>query len=138
MKLPVGCFALLLVVNSYECTTSPTSPTRAKLLGTWGGDHLSLQIESTGAKLEYDCAMGTITEPIVLDGRGRFDVRGFHTPGHGGPIREGEVSPRYPARYVGQGDGSRMTLVVSLVDSAAVIGSFMLERGRTGSVFRCL
>ncbi len=117
------------------CTQSPTA---LDLLGAWGGDHLSMQVEPTGATLEYDCATGTITEALVPDGAGHFDVRGVHTPGHGGPVREGEIGPHYAARYVGLVRGDEMTLVVSLVDTSVVVGTFTLERGRAGSVFRCL
>src|SRR5262245_20679828 len=74
----------------------------ARLSGDWGGPHLAIRFTPSGADLEYDCASGSITQPVELDHAGRFSVLGVHVPGHGGPIRVGEVPPQYPARYDGQ------------------------------------
>lgn len=62
---------------------------------------LSMQVTSAGARLEYDCAEGAIEEPLRPDAEGRFTAAGIHTPGHGGPIREGEILPTFRARYEG-------------------------------------
>ena len=132
VRAPVTLTFLFLVA---ACADIPTA---TDLLGSWGGDHLLMQVDAVGASLEYDCASGTINEPIRPDAMGRFDVLGVHTPGQGGPVRQGEVGPSYAARYVGRVEGRRMTLTVSLVDTTAVVGTFDLEQGRSGSVWKCL
>src|SRR5215203_6116873 len=35
--------------------------------GTWGGAHLRLSVGGEGAQLEFDCAHGEISGPLVLD-----------------------------------------------------------------------
>lgn len=106
-------------------------------VSTWGGAHVGLVITASGGTVEYDCATGRIDEPIVLR-QGRFDVRGVHWPGQGGPIGvDTTVAPR-PARYQGTVDRDRMTLRVTLTDTGLVLGPYTLIRGASPSVFKCL
>jgi hypothetical protein len=91
-----------------------------------------------GATVEYDCASGTIDEPISLDSRGNFSAVGTHTPGHGGPALIDEVPERHPAQYVGSTDGKTMTLTVTLSDSGEQVGTYKLVRGASPAVFKCL
>ncbi len=127
--------ALALVVSLGGCVTNPT-PVIA--LGPWGGSHVSMVVTSAGARLEYDCAEGAIEEPLRPDAEGRFTATGIHTPGHGGPIRVGEILPAFRARYDGHVDGERMTLLVTLTETGTVLGSFQLRRGSSGLLMRCL
>ncbi|HEX9727259.1 MAG TPA: hypothetical protein VGA37_01995 [Gemmatimonadales bacterium] len=117
------------------CGSAATGP---DLRGQWGGEHVQLVVSPTGGVLEYDCASGTIDERIVPDASGRLDVRGTHTPGHGGPDVEGEVPEVFAARYTGTTDGSRMTVRVVLVDTGTEIGTFSLKRGEDARLLRCL
>jgi hypothetical protein len=97
-----------------------------------------MQVTSTGARLEYDCADGTIEEPLRPDASGRFVVSGVHAPGQGGPVRAGEILPSFRARYEGQLAGPQMLLRVTLVESPLVVGVFTLQRGSPGLILRCL
>ena len=106
--------------------------------GSWGGEHVGLEVTDSGATIEYDCATGTIDGPLHPDGAGRFDARGTHVRGHGGPDREGEVPDAHPARYTGRVEGGRMTLTVGETDTGATVGTFSLRRGAAPQVFRCL
>jgi hypothetical protein len=36
----------------------------------WGGDHVNLVVTDAGGALEYDCAHGTIDQPLVIDSSG--------------------------------------------------------------------
>ena len=117
------------------CATGPT-PVIAP--GLWGGSHVSMQVTSGGARLEYDCAEGAIDEPLRPDGEGSFSAAGTHTPGHGGPIREGEILPSFRARYDGHVKGDQMSLLVTLSETGARLGSFELRRGSPGILLRCL
>jgi hypothetical protein len=40
----------------------------------WGGMHVSLEMNAGGAILEFDCAHGTILQPIKVDAKGEFSV----------------------------------------------------------------
>ena len=97
-----------------------------------------MQVTSAGAHLEYDCAEGVIEEPLRPDGEGSFTAAGTHTPGHGGPIREGEILPSFHARYEGRVKGDQMSLAVTLTETGAQLGSFELRRGSFGVLLRCL
>jgi hypothetical protein len=106
--------------------------------GTWGGTSIRLDVTIQGATIEYDCAHGTIDEPLATDRDGRFTAAGTHVREHGGPIRQDEQPDRHPARYQGQLTGDSLRLTVTLTDSLQDIGTFMLTRGATGRVFKCL
>jgi hypothetical protein len=97
-----------------------------------------MEVIATGASLEYDCAAGVIEEPLRPDAEGRFRATGSHTPGHGGPIREGEIFPAVRARYDGQVQNTEMSLRVALTETGVEVGVFQLRRGSTGVLFRCL
>jgi hypothetical protein len=105
--------------------------------GVWGGEHLRMDVGEGGASLEFDCASGIIERPVVLDGDGRFDVKGGYTPEHGGPIRRGEELKGRPARYVGRVRGETLTLTIVAADPEETIGEFTLTRGSEGRVMKC-
>lgn len=108
------------------------------LTGSWGGQHVALELAPQGGTLEYDCAAGTIDEPVRPNSSGRFSVHGTHTPGHGGPERVGEEAPVLPADYEGRVSGSRMTLSVRVAPSGLELGPFLIERGATPVITHCL
>lgn len=127
--------AIVIGLAVAGCTTNPT-PVIA--LGPWGGSHVSMQVNAAGARLEYDCADGVIEEALRPDGDGRFAATGLHTPGHGGPIREGEILPAVRARYDGHVKGEQMSLLVTLTGTGMTLGPFELRRGSSGLLVRCL
>jgi hypothetical protein len=131
-----AAFALTIIsLAAVGCTTNPT-PVIA--LGPWGGSHVSMHVTSVGARLEYDCAEGVIEEPLRPDGEGRFTATGTHTPGHGGPIRAGEILPSFRARYDGHVKGEQLSLLVTFTETGAQVGSFELRHGSSGLLVRCL
>lgn len=105
--------------------------------GMWGGEHIRMSVGANGAKIEYDCAHGTIDQPIRIDRNGRFDVRGTHTREAGGPVRIDNPPRGQAARYVGRISGTRMTLSVSLVGSGQAVGTFSLDFGAEPRIFKC-
>jgi hypothetical protein len=133
LAISAGYVAALLGLAS--CARVPTGPLPP---GEWGGQHIGLTVLDRGATVEYDCASGTIDEPLHIDSRGGFLAVGTHTRGHGGPARIDEVPDRHPARYAGYTDGRTMTLTVTLSDSGELLGTFKLVRGTSPAVFKCL
>ena len=107
------------------------------LSGEWGGTHVALKLGPASGTLEYDCAAGTIDGPVVPRADGSFQAYGRHTPGSGGPDREGEVRPSYATRYSGSVRGTRMTLE-GRVENGVLLGPFALVRGAEPIIFRCL
>jgi hypothetical protein len=126
---------IVMGLGAAACTTHPT-PVVAQ--GPWGGSHVSMNVTPEGARLEYDCADGGIDEPLRPDADGRFVAAGTHTPGHGGPIRVGEILPVFRARYDGRVEGGRMSLHVTLTETGVELGPFELRQGISGLLVRCL
>jgi hypothetical protein len=112
--------------------------TKRAQTGPWGALGIGMEVTESGARIEFDCAHGTISEPILLDSEGRFDVKGLHFREHGGPIREGEESKGEPVRYVGQITGDTMTLTIKSERSDTPIGSYELVHGKAGRIRKCL
>ena len=106
-------------------------------VGSWGATGIAMEVTESGAQIEYDCARGSIGEPLVLDAEGRFDVKGRHIPERGGPVREGEESRGQPVRYMGQVTGDTMTLTVTPEGSGSPIGDYELAHGKSGRLRKC-
>ena len=105
--------------------------------GTWGGDHIRIDVVEGSATIEYDCANGTIKGPLNVNSDGRFHLRGIHNKEHGGPVRADEEPNSHPAQYEGWTDGKTMKLKVVLPDANEEIGRFTLVHGRVGRVMKC-
>jgi hypothetical protein len=105
--------------------------------GTWGGDHLILEVSEKGAEAEFDCARGQVAQPIMLDKHGDFDVAGTFTPEHGGPVRRDENTPAAPARYSGHVDGDTLSLTVTLAKEKEEVGTYTLTRGAHPMLRKC-
>lgn len=106
--------------------------------GVWGGEHIGIWVEQEGARIEYDCGSGTIDEPLLLDRRGRFAVKGTHYVAHGGPVRIGESLAGQPARYTGSLAGQTLTISVRLMNLPATVGTFRLQYNQEPRVVKCL
>ena len=104
--------------------------------GSWGGEHVALEVTGSGATAEFDCAHATLDEPLRL-ADGRFDVPGVYVREHGGPQRIDEQEDRHPARFEGRLEGDRLTFAVRLTDEDVTIGSFTVVRGKAPLVFKC-
>lgn len=125
---------LVLLLALVGCATAP--PGGVPVTGEWGGTHIGLSLDSSGGRIDYDCASGTIG-PVVPGAGGAFVAAGTHTPGHGGPVREGEVLPTYQAQFSGTVRGDRMDLR-GRVENGVELGPFALRRGAEPGIFRCL
>lgn len=106
--------------------------------GQWGGRQVGLVLGAAGGNLEYDCANGRIEGPLSIDRDGRFTAPGYHTPGDGGPERQGQVRPRLPAVYSGRVSGGVMTLLVRVPSANLEIGPLSLQRNAPPIILRCL
>ena len=103
--------------------------------GLWGGQHISINVGSKSATIEYDCASGVINGPLVVDADGRFNLRGIHRMERGGPVRADDNPPEHPATYTGTIKGNTMTLTLKVGDSEEE--TFTLEKGKPGDLVKC-
>lgn len=114
-----------------------TSSQSRDLRGTWGGEHIAMEVTDAGAAIEYDCAHGRITERIAPDAEGKFEAKGIHKRERGGPTRQGEDEGQ-PANYRGSVKDETMTLTVELVENNESVGTFTLTQGKTGRIRKCM
>jgi hypothetical protein len=113
-------------------------PSQAPLSGQWGGQHISLVIGDDASDVEYDCAHGRFTGPIVANAEGKFSVAGTYVREQGGAMRVDEPAEEQRVIYKGQITGETMTLSVTLADGNQVIDTYTLKRGQTGRVRKCM
>lgn len=125
---------LLFVV---ACAANPGGASRLERVpnGEWGGQHVRLTVTDAGATIEFDCAHGSLDEPLLLDTSGHFDVKG-RLVAEGGPVQKDEAENARPARYRGESDGQHMSLQVTL-ESGQDAGTFSLTRGGPARLFKC-
>lgn len=129
------CLALVPLLVFAGCAALPQKP--PFLSDQWGGPHVGLTLEGGGGRLVFDCAAGTIDEPIANVSGGRFEVQGTYMPGRGGPVRVGEIYISKKATYTGTVDKDVMKLSATL-DDGELIGPFTLSRGAQPQINRCL
>lgn len=104
--------------------------------GVWGGPHISIDVGSRSARIEYDCAHGSIEGPLVVDTEGKFHLRGTFTPERGGPVRADDAAQGQPATYAGEIKGNTMTLTLK-VSGSEDTETFTLEKGKVGKLVKC-
>lgn len=130
------------IVAAGPTETAPTGEVPPGLpvpTGTWGGQHIRLVLTTQGGNIEYDCAFGAITGPLLYDQAGRFSAKGIHIFDRGGPAIAGSAPPkRYPANYHGWTDGSAMQVTVTLDETGKDVGTFSLTLGGAPLLDKCL
>jgi len=135
-KIILNISLLLMAWIFYGGCSSSIS--QIDLNGKWGGKHIGIVVSDSSATLEYDCAHGTIDEPIIPDAEGKFEASGVHVFEHGGPIRIDEIPDEHPALYKGHIVGNEMTLILVLTDTDTEIDTFSLSRGVEPLIYKCL
>ncbi len=128
--------SLAVFLLAATCSSAPAaSGGRALAEGAWGGPHVQMTVGRDGATLEFDCAHGTIQNPIVVGKDGRFQVSGRFAPEHGGPVRDDEENGR-PAVYKGRLEGETLSLEIAY-ESGDAVGTFELVLGRATRLTKC-
>jgi hypothetical protein len=134
MEIPLWATCVFAALAAFRAPTSAASASVPS--GVWAGEHVVMEVTDVGAKVEFDCAHGTIDEALTLDGGGRFDAVGSFSRERGGPIRAGE-SRTVPARYSGTLKDSTLTVTVVLTESRETVGVFNLKHGAKARLFKC-
>ncbi len=121
---------------------SPTPPPKSASSpnqlssGIWGGNSASLEISDGKWSLEFDCANGTISEPIVLDNEGHFEVPGLYVREGPGPVRQGG-NRQSQAIYSGVVKDDTMTLSIRMDGSSDELLNVTLARSKQGRLRKC-
>ena len=135
----MACLCVALICGFTTLPTQANPLLKSVPTGSWGGEHIRMVVTETGAKIEYDCALGTIDETLLLDEDNNFEAKGTHMFERGGPIRLGEPPPeRHSALYHGTVDGTQMRLTVTLLETGKEVGTFLLGLGRPSLIEKCL
>ena len=114
----------------------PAAPTKVRA-GVWGGPDLQMDVTQQGAALDFDCAQGTMLEPLLLDANGKFQVKGTFHSQRGGPIRKDQASRGVDVVYSGIVEADTMRLEFALVGDKESPQKFTLVRGEPGKLRRC-
>jgi hypothetical protein len=125
--------ALLPLLALAGCVAFDQGPMALK--GAWGGPHIGVDLEGGLGTVQFDCAAGTIDQPIVSGGS--FSVSGSYRPGQPGPVRVGQIFTSKRATYSGTATKSAMTMTVT-VEDGEVLGPFDLTLGAPAQLTRCL
>ena len=126
---------LALAITLLQAAMQAAPDARSIATGTWGGEHIILEVSEKGAEVDFDCAHGQVPQPITLDKNGDFDVAGTFTHEHGGPVRRDENPADVPARYSGHVDDHTMTLTVTF--GKEKLGAFTLTHGSLTNLRKC-
>jgi hypothetical protein len=135
MNLRPALSAMLLAACAFGDRVVASRPEKVPI-GQWGGEHVRLDVAEEGARIEFDCAHGSIDAPLDLDADGRFRVKGTFVREQGGPVHKDEAEDREPAVFSGQTDGRTMDLKVTL-EGGAGFSSFRLAFRQRGKLVKC-
>lgn len=105
--------------------------------GNWGGQNARLEVTNSGAQVQFSCSKGSIEQPLTLDQDGNFSAKGTFVKGEMGPTREDNPPKSQPAIYNGVVHDKSMTLTVTLTETNEKVGTFNLEQGNPGRIWRC-
>jgi hypothetical protein len=105
--------------------------------GVWGGDHVHLDVNSNSAKIEFDCAHGTIEGPFTVEANGEFSWKGTFARERGGPVTSNDADSGQPAVYSGSVKEQTMRLVVRLETDKKPLDTFVLTQGKDGRIRKC-
>lgn len=107
----------------------------ALMPGTWGGQHIRIEVTDDGARIDLDCAHASVESKIYVDGSGRFSADATYQQEHGGPVREEEEARGERVRVTGRVGGSLLTLTITR--GRTKVGTYTLTRGSEGKIVKC-
>lgn len=121
------------------CDTIPGEPEH--IIGIWGGAHAGLEVQGGLADVQFDCASGTIDDPLYPAADGSFSVKGTYRTGAPGPIKVGEFFKSQAAIYSGQvaknASKSRVMTLHVILEDGTRLGPFTLSEGMPPQLVRC-
>ena len=133
---------ILVLTVLLSVTPTPSERPARVAEGRWGGTGIAVEVTSSGARIELDCAHGTIDAPLTLDAQNAFDLPGTFVRERPGPVHmDQEEEKGQPVRYVGRldGDGEGATLELRIVrpDAPRPPSPLTAVLGRTPRLRKC-
>jgi hypothetical protein len=141
MKVSIAAVVMIaLFVLSLVSGSAASAPQRVKrntiAAGVWGGQHVRMDVNETGATFEFDCANATVAEPIAIDQHGQFRAKGVFHAESPGPSRESDPTENANATFTGSVEGDTLHLIISITDENES-RSFTLVKGRKARLMKC-
>jgi hypothetical protein len=109
----------------------------------WGGAHAGAVFQGGLADVQFDCASGTIDDPVYPAPDGSFSVKGTYRTGAAGPVKVGQFFKSQDAMFSGQVAKAVekkapriMTMHVTLEDGTT-LGPFTLTEGAPPQLTHC-
>jgi len=123
---------------SRPAQSGPAPPTKAVPNGVWGGEHIRMEVNDSGADIEFDCARGSISQRLEFDDKGRFKVQGIYIAETPAPAAAGGGLPasEVKATYAGTLSGSSLRLEV-FIEGQDMPRIFDLVQGDQGHLAKC-
>jgi hypothetical protein len=124
-----------LVAATFACSVA-ASPAARTVAGSWGGVGAILEAPAgEEARIELDCAHGSIAGPLAVAEDGSFDWKGTFVGERGGPTRKEDAGRDAPAaRFRGTLDGDRLSI---RIEGASGGTDVVLFRDRAGRLRKC-
>lgn len=110
--------------------------TFSDLKGSWGGEHIIMNVTDTNAVIEYDCARGTMNKLIYYNADGDFEATGTHTL-ESGMVKAKAGREPLSVKYSGKVTGNKMEFTVYNIADGEKLASFDLELGKPGYLNKC-
>lgn len=134
----VGLACVGQMKPSRPAQSSPAGPAKAVPNGVWGGEHIRMDVNDSGADIEFDCARGIISRRLALDAQGRFKLQGTYKAETAAPAADdgGAAGSGVAATYTGVLNGSSLRLEVS-IDGQDTPRTFDLLQGDQGHLAKC-
>ena len=126
------------MMTSRPAQSGATAPTKVVPNGVWGGEHIRMDVNDSGADLEFDCARGNISQRLRLDDKGRFKVQGIYIAESPAPaaVDGGFTASGVNAIYTGSLNGSNLRLEV-FIETHNMPLTFDLVQGDQGHLAKC-
>jgi hypothetical protein len=132
-------YPLIVILSFFVMTISGrTTSVQRVTNGPWGGQGIHLEVNEKSARVEFDCAHGTIQGPLTLDGKSEFKLKGTFTREHGGPVRNDQNESGEAAVYSGSIKGETMTLELRIDGQDQPLTSYVLTKGKAGRLHKCM
>jgi hypothetical protein len=121
---------------SHPEQSGAAAPTKAVANGVWGGEHIRMEVNDSGAEIEFNCARGSISQRLELDDQGRFKVQGIYRAESPAPAAVDGGGPGVKATYTGTLSGSSLRLQV-FIEGQDTPRTFDLVQGDQGHLAKC-
>ena len=123
---------------SRAAQSGAATPAKAVSNGVWGGEHIRMEVNDSGADIEFDCARGSISQRLELDDKGRFKVQGIYIAETPAPaaVAGGTTASGVKATYTGSFNGSSLRLEV-FIEGQDIPRNFDLVQGDQGHLAKC-